>query len=114
MKCYDNVLEVVNRAKEEFFRGFVLDKNRLNGLKTVCDSFDKFAAVADAKYIDIEVDESNGALMISIDVPDLVIRDESTLVFYEITAASDGFAFEKNRGDSVCFVAWFAGLWAKA
>lgn len=110
MSCYKDFLEVVDAAKEMFYGTLAPNEERIEELETICDQMDEVAVSFGAPFIDVEMDETSGALILAIEVPEMTIKNRSD-VFYELVGQSRSFGFQKLRGDMIRFFVLYDGIW---
>lgn len=110
MNCYPDVLDVIEAAKDEFYGELMPNEEALADLENICALMDGFATGVEAEFIDVEVNEANGLLILSIEIPDIVLKDDG-YGFYELVSHISQFEFRKIKGEMVRFCAYLDNLW---
>lgn len=111
MNCYPDVLDVIEAAKDVFYGSLSLNDERAAELEPVCALMDEVAAGYGAEFVDVEIDEGNGILSLSMEIPDMILRDRAH-GFYELVENSAAFELIKLKGDMMRFSAYFDNLWS--
>ena len=111
MNSYKDVLDVLHAAQEEFYGDLALDDERVADLEDTCNLLDGLASKFDAEYIDIEVDETSKALLLSMEVDEMILRDADMKSF--LSLARKAMRFSMKYKNHMVFVRFdFGGLWS--
>lgn len=115
MKCYPEVLQVIHAAEERFYGVLAPNAERIAELETPCGHMDKLAERFGAEYVDCEIDEFTGAMTLSTEIPDIILRhsDGTLSGFFGLIDASNGFRFSKKKGEIIELTVVFDGLWTE-
>ena len=82
VNCYDTLYVILDKATKKFEEsGLTLDESRRDTLKSYCEAIDSIIDEFDAESLEVEVNERNAEVEITIELSDMVIEDSKHIIF---------------------------------
>lgn len=82
VNCYDTLSVILDKATKKFEEsGLTLDELRRDTLKSYCEAIDSIIDEFDAESLEVEVNERNAEVEITIELSDMVIEDSKHIIY---------------------------------
>lgn len=96
---YEDVVEVVDCATKHFGEKYKLNAEKMKTVESVCDILGRLAIKFDGTCINIDVDEADRVLVLSLECDEIVIENRQACIewveFFDLIKIVDSFRFKK-------------------
>lgn len=111
--CYDSVTEMVSEASHKFGEYYILQEEKFNRLRGICEIVDELVPEIDAESLDVTVDEASKRLTIGIECQEMVLEYGRTSDFFKLIKMVDSFSFYKVKKDLMRVDFNLDGMWER-
>lgn len=112
IKCFDVMSMVIDEANDRFAPLWKVNNEKYDILKQYCEYIDKLANDFDGLSFDVEVDEIQMIIKITLECLDIVI-EEPTHYFYELAKRTNEFRFSVSEDGNLNISFVFPSIWER-
>ena len=112
-KSYNVVSEVLDEASKRFSPLFKQNDDKRKGIQKICEMIDNIVEPFDGESFDIEVDEENKNICMSLECHDVTI-DSKTHPLYGVIGCSCSFQVSHKDSDTMILQFTFPSIWDAA
>lgn len=109
--CFNTVNELVREASEKFGSKYIIDKDKIEKIESLCVNVDALFDEIDCSMIDAIIDEANKSLTISIFCDEIVFENGRNNTFCGLIKDVDSFLFTKAANDVLKIDLIVADVW---
>lgn len=109
---FDDLVKIlIDNKSKELGSGFVINKNKLNKVKNICEHISKIQDEIEIVEVNIGFDDNTGFLEIKLETYIFTISKKDSS-FYDLLDDAIKFRiFSKQKGDTVCLHFSFEAVW---
>lgn len=113
VNCFDAVSMVVDEATTQFAPLWKINKEKYRILQQYCGVLDSLAAEFDGEAFDVEVDDIEMTIAITLECMDLSI-DSKNHKYYSLAQRAIEFGFSVSENGLLCVKFVFPSVWDHA
>ena len=114
MNIYEEAAILAIEAAERFGGShLILNKRRVLELKLIMSHIEHLANEFDGDSVDMQVDEDNRVLKLSVEISELVCQSEGDEFVHELVSMVDGVSFSKSKDGNLKIDFVIDGLWRR-
>lgn len=112
IKCFEVVVPIVDEATSQFAPLWVLNRERYDILLQYCDAIDNLSNEFHGEAIEVEVDDINMTISISLECWDMKLSSTSH-IFYRLYERAISSSFSSSGDGNLCIKFIFPSIWEK-
>lgn len=112
-KCFDVVEMVTDEATKRFSPLFCENEDAKDILKQYCTAIDSLVKEFDGESIEVDVDEINMTIKITVEFPDIVVESFNHL-FYALAERAISVRFFVGEDGLLAVSYLFPSIWSRA
>jgi len=112
--CYDSVMEIVDKATEEFSPRYTVNQKRRSMLDDICDAVDTLVSEVDCEFVDVSVDDISKQLTIAVVCDEVIFEHGRSNGFFDLIQMLDSFSFSKKGRESIQIALNINDMWERS
>lgn len=109
--CYGSAVELIEEASQKFGNRYMLNDNKYNSLKYICEAVDNLVGEIDCESVDVSVDEVTKQFAIEIVCDEVIFEHGRSNEFFSLIQMLSSFSFSKKGKELIRIALNIDDMW---